>query len=117
MNVLYKFWNFLKQDNWKSWIISIILMVLVIKFILFPILNLVTGTSLPLVIVESCSMYHSGNFNDFWNAQGAWYEQRDINYSEFSSFPMKNGINKGDIILVWGRTKIEIGDIIIFDGG
>ena len=117
MNHIGRFWNFLKQDNWKSWIVSIALMIIIIKFILFPVLSLITGTPLPLVIVESCSMYHPSKFSDFWNAQGAWYEQRGINYSQFSSFPMKNGINKGDIILVLGRTELEIGDIIIFEGG
>ena len=88
INIL-KFWNFLKQDNWKSWIVSIILMIVAIKFFIFPILSLITGTSLPLVIVESCSMYHSSEFIDFWNSQGAWYEVHGINISQFSSFPMK----------------------------
>jgi len=30
---------------------------------------------------------------------------------------MANGFNKGDILLVWGRTERNIGDIIIFEAG
>ncbi|MEI6849862.1 MAG: hypothetical protein WCK29_02390, partial [archaeon] len=94
-----KTWSFLKEDSWQSWIVSIILIIVLIKFILFPTLSLITGTALPLVVVESCSMYHPSNFNDYWDSHGNWYESQGINKTEFSNFPFKNGINKGDIII------------------
>lgn len=114
---LKKFWKFLKADTWQSWLVSLVLLIILIRFIFFPLLSLATGTSLPLVIVESCSMYHSSDFDTFWATQGAWYEARGINKSDFEKFPMKNGINKGDIILVLGKSTPKIGDIIIFNGG
>ena len=56
---LKKSWQIIwKDDSLKGWIISLIFIFVVIKFIFFPLLNLATGTSLPLAIVESCSMYH-----------------------------------------------------------
>ncbi len=117
-----KFWHFLWKDNsFKGWIFSLIFLFVVIKFIFFPLLSFVTGTSLPLAIVESCSMYHKGNlFSDF----DAWWDRHEDKYSEFiindldfKKFTLKNGFNKGDILLVFKANpeKLEIGDIIIFN--
>ncbi len=112
--VLKKTWNFLKADTWQSWLVSIILIIVIIKFIFFPLLSLATGTSLPLVVVESCSMYHESNFNSWWSQNGAWYEQHNITEAEFEKFTLMNGLNKGDIVFVSGKGNYKIGDIIIF---
>lgn len=113
-----KFWQFLKADTWQSWIVSVILLIVIVKFIFFPALSFVTGTPLPLVIVESCSMYHeTSNFENWWAGNGGWYESHGITKEEFQKFPLKNGLNKGDILLVLGRTEKKIGDIIIFQAG
>jgi signal peptidase I len=93
----------------------LILIIVIIKFIFFPLLSLATGTSLPLVVVESCSMYHESGFDSWWGQNAAYYESKNINESEFSSFSLKNGLNKGDIIIVNGAKNPEIGDIIIFN--
>lgn len=118
-----KFWFLLwKDDSLKGWIFSVIFLFLFIKLIFFPFLSLATGTSLPLAIVESCSMYHQGNiFSDF----DSWYERHDIKYSnfqinklDFEEFPFKKGFNKGDILFIVGTKaeKLKEGDIIIFNG-
>lgn len=123
-----KFWKKLwfliwKDDSLKGWIISIIVMFLVIKFIFFPILNLVTGTSLPLAIVESCSMYHKGNlfsdYDDWWQKHEAKYSNLGINKEQFKDFIFKGGFNKGDILFIVGSNPkdIRVGDVIIFDAG
>ena len=83
-------------------------------------MSLVTGTALPLAIVESCSMYHEGNilsnFNDWFQKHEIKYENIRINQTEFSDFPLRKGFNKGDILLITRANpeKIEVGDIIIF---
>ena len=110
-----KFWAFLKEDTWQSWLVSLILAFAIIKFVFFPVLSLILGTPLPLVVVESCSMYHSTDFDDWWERNSLWYEDRNITKKDFEIFPFKNGLNKGDIILVIGRGESQIGDIIIFD--
>ncbi|MBX4196267.1 S26 family signal peptidase [Candidatus Pacearchaeota archaeon] len=117
MNGFKKFWNFLKQDTWSSWIVSFALIIVFIKFIFFPVLSFATGTSLPLVVVESCSMYHESGFEDWWSRNAAWYESKGIDKTAFESFTLKNGLNKGDIVFVWGRTSYKQGDIIIFNAG
>ena len=112
---LRKFWNFLKKDTWQSWVVSLILLVLIIRFVIFPTLSFLTGSSLPLVVVESCSMYHDSNFDDWWSKNSEWYESKSITKEQFASFSLKNGFNKGDIIFVWGRSEIKLGNVIIFE--
>lgn len=123
-NLFREFWNLLwKDESMKGWIFSILFIFIFIKFIFFPVLGLMTGTSLPLAIVESCSMYHGGNlFSNF----DAWYGRHEIKYmnwgineSEFSKFPLENGFNKGDILLVTHAdpSTLKVGDIIIYNAG
>ena len=117
MSVKYqikRFWKFLQKDTWQSWLVSLILILIFIKFIFFPAFSLITGSPLPLVVVESCSMYHESSFDSWWESNSAWYDERNIEKSDFESFPFKNGLNKGDIILVFGYSKVKEGDIIIF---
>jgi signal peptidase I len=110
-----KFWQFLKEDSWQSWFVSLIITFVAIKFILFPLLSFALGTSLPLVVVESCSMYHStSNFNQWWDQNAVWYSSKNISRTTFDSFPFQGGLNKGDIILVSGRVTPRTGNVIIF---
>ncbi len=117
-----KFWFVVwKDDSLKGWIISIIFLFVLIKFVFFPLLSLATGTSLPLAIVESCSMYHEGNlfsnFDNWWQEHENKYSTFNIDESEFENFPLKKGFNKGDILFIVGADPkdIKIGDIIIFN--
>ena len=115
--ILKNFWSFLKEDTWQSWIVSIILVIIIIKFIFFPALSFVTGTKLPLVVVESCSMYHESSFDDWWSQNKGWYESRGIEKEDFQSFSLKSGLNKGDIVFVKGSNDYKKGDIIIYTSG
>jgi|TARA_B100002003_G_C14044673_1_gene503227 signal peptidase I len=115
------FWFLLwKDDSLKGWIFSIIIIFIFIKFIFFPGLSLVTGTVLPLAIVESCSMYHDGNLLSNYNE---WFENHEEKYSEFKienkNFKFKKGLNKGDILLITGANpeKLKVGDVVVFEGG
>jgi len=116
-----KFWNFLwKEDSWLSWIVFIVLVYILIKFIFFPTMSFLTGTALPLAIVESCSMHHNnGNFDSWWNNNGQWYADKNIEKQTFEAFPIKNGFSKGDIFFVLGvkKSDIKVGDVILFMSG
>ncbi|MEK7083592.1 MAG: hypothetical protein AAB972_05450, partial [Patescibacteria group bacterium] len=95
MNLKYtlqKFWSFLKEDSWPSLLVSIIIIVIIIKFIFFPLLALITGSSLPLVVIESCSMYHNSQFENWWDQNSPLYEDKNITKQQFSKFPFKNGL-------------------------
>lgn len=115
--LLKKIWIFLKEDTWQSWIVSLVLVIVGIKFVFFPLLSFATGTPLPMVVVESCSMYHEASFDEWWNKNSAWYETKEITESKFKSYPLRGGLNKGDIVFVWGYSEYKMGDIIIFNAG
>jgi hypothetical protein len=119
-----KFWYLLWNDNsFKGWLFSLIFLFVFIKFIFFPFLNLVTGTQLPLAIVESCSMYHQGNifsdFNDWFTTHTSKYNNLGIQQEEFKEFAFKKGFDKGDILLLLkaNSAKLKVGDIIAFNAG
>lgn len=123
-NLWKRFWFLLwKDDSFKGWFFSIIVIFVFIKFIFFPLLSLVTGTVLPLAIVESCSMYHQGNlFSDY----DEWFKDQETKYSrfgiekdEFGTFIFKKGFNKADVLFIIGTKpeKLKVGDVIIFTAG
>ena len=59
----------------------------------------------------------SFNLQGYWNECGKWYKNNHgIAEERFSSFPFKNGFNKGDIMVLKGMKadKINIGDVIVF---
>jgi len=137
-DTIKKSWRWIwDSDSFLSWIVALVLIFIIVKYIFFPSLSLITGTSLPLAGVESSSMdhqiveddygrltlcgeaysqtqKHSINFDEYWQTCGEWYETRNITKDIFSEFTLKNGFRKGDIIIVWGRFEPKLGDIIIF---
>lgn len=135
-SALKKLWRWIwDSESILSWIVALAFIFIFVKFIFFPGLSLIFGTSLPLAGVESSSMDHhivsddykrlnlcgnwynkkeSVDFIKYWDACGQWYEDKNISKEIFSGFPLKNGFSKGDIIIVWGRFTPKIGDIIIF---
>jgi len=121
---LNKFWDVVwKDESPKGWIITLVFLFIVIKFIFFPLLSFATGTALPLAIVESCSMYHEGNFfsnyGNWWDYSKSKYSEFGITQEKFKKFIFKDGFNKGDILFIFGTKpeKIKIGDVIIFNTG
>lgn len=117
-----KFWFIVwKDDSMKGWFISLIFLFIVIKGIFFPTLSLLTGTQLPLVIVESCSMYHDGNllsdFDEWFDGHDLKYFEHKVNKKMFEDFSFRKGFNKGDILFITAAKpeKLEVGDVIIFD--
>ena len=84
-------------------------------------MSLVTGTQLPLVIVESCSMYHEdnllSNFDEWWENQENKYSEFNLNKENFKEFHFKKGFNKGDILFITSAKpeKLDVGDVIIFN--
>ena len=120
-----KFWNLLwKDDSLKGWAFSIIFFFLFIKFLFFPFLSLVTGTVLPLAIVESCSMHHKGtlfsNFDGWWETHESKYDGLNIEKQNFAGGflnKFRRGFTKGDILFIVGvkPEKLKIGNVIIFE--
>jgi signal peptidase I len=115
---LKKIWKFLWYDDSPlSWIVSIILAFIIIKFIVYPLIGILLGTGYPIVAVVSGSMEHNADFDTWWEFKGEWYEEENITKEQFSKFKFKNGFNKGDIMIVLGKEpqNINKGDVLIFE--
>ena len=128
-----KTWKFFwKDDSVWSWIANIIVAFLVIRFILYPVLGILLGTSFPIVAVVSESMEHGlhndmlcgrqftdfhESFDSYWQVCGEWYEQQGITAEQFQKFTFANGFNKGDVIILWRPNNLAVGDVLVFQGG
>ena len=118
--------NFLNQDSALSWIANVAIAFVLIKFVVYPLLGLIFGTSYPIVAVISGSMEHHGSFDDWWTSpamrngvpmtQMEYYWNYDISRDDFEEFPFRNGFNTGDIMILRGATSetISVGDVIVF---
>lgn len=114
---LKKLWYFIWEDNsiW-SWLANIVLAFVLIKFIVYPGLGFLLGTSHPVVAVVSESMEHNANFDGWWENSNRWYAKNNIKKEDFSKFPLKNGFDRGDIMVLKGKKAddIKVGDIVVF---
>jgi len=122
---LRRVWYFIwEDDSVLSWLVNIVLAFILIRFVFYPLVGLVMGTSFPIVAVISSSMTHVNGDNWINNTaycpsactQEKWYSQKNISYADFENFGFRTGFNKGDIIFVKGSDpyNIKIGDVIIF---
>ena len=114
---LKQLWWFIWESNSiGSWIVNIILAFVLIKFIVYPSLGFVLLTSYPIVAVVSSSMEHTSGFDDWWGSNKGWYSNQAVTKEEFLSFPLRNGFNKGDIMVLKGKKPADIkeGDVIVF---
>lgn len=109
-------WNFLwYEDTVLSFLVNAILIVLIGKFILFPVAGLVMGTDLPAVAVISNSMDHGGqSFDTWWDNNGEGYDNFNITKSNFRKYDNYDGFSKGDVLIVKGYTSYNLGDVIVY---
>ena len=84
--IIKRLWNFIwKEDSLLSWVVNIILAFVIVKFIIYPGLGFILGTSYPVVAVVSGSMEHSGyNFDDWWALNSMLYKNFNISQNDFS---------------------------------
>ena len=110
-------WHFIWEDDsiW-SWLVNLVLAFVLIKFIVYPGLGFLLSTTHPVVAVVSESMEHTSDFDAWWDKAGPWYSDNSIKKEDFQKFPLRNGFDKGDIMVLKGKApaNIEIGDVIVF---
>jgi hypothetical protein len=126
---LKKVWWFIWEDTsiW-SWLANVALAFIIIKFLVYPGLGLVLGTSHPIVAVVSGSMEHDYNFDTWWvtprcvtgatsKSSMGLYGLYGITKSQFENYPFHQGFNKGDLMILKRASSVSVGDVIVFDGG
>jgi signal peptidase I len=58
------------------------------------------------------------NTEEYWNTCGDWYmNNTSITKEQFQSSSFKNGFRKGDLMIIYGKKNIQVGDVIVFEGG
>lgn len=127
--IFKKIWNFIwEEDSVWSWIVNIILAFVIIKFIVYPGLGFLLGTTYPIVAVMSGSMEHDGTFDEWWISKTArceesnmctqmeFYKEYALTKDQFIEFPFKNGFDTADIMVVKGAEpeQIEVGDVVVY---
>ena len=77
---LKRVWHFIwHDDSLASWLVNLVLAFVLVKWVIYPGLGLLFGTSFPIVAVVSGSMDHNGlDFNAWWEHNGQWYHGREI---------------------------------------
>jgi len=103
--LLYHF----KQESYLPYIFGGAFAALTLKFIL----GIFLSTSVPGVSVLSGSMVHDENTEMNYYQ---WLEKNlGYNRSYIDSWPIKNGFLIGDLPIVQGSEKYQVGDVIVYD--
>jgi signal peptidase I len=132
-----KVWHFLwEEDSIASWIVNIILAFVLIKFVIYPGIGLLMGTSYPVVAVVSGSMEHKtvnpcimySSTKQCTLTDSAIYEicgkkfntKQDVNieffWSNCGNFYEQKGITENDFKSYDFKNGFNTGDIIILRG-
>lgn len=130
-----KFWNWTwNSSSISSYFVSFLLSFIIIKFLIFPTLNVSFNNEIPISIVVSGSMEHKivngkictsygGNQNkdlnvdEWWDKCNKYYLDYGITKQNFTNFHFTNGLNIGDILLISGwknKKEYNVGDVVAF---
>ena len=98
------------EDSWISYVVFTILAYVILKFAIYPGILYATGLTDVSGIVTG-SMVHSGDINYTYKN---WLIFHGYNYS--SNWPLKDGINIGDVVLIKkvNDSQIHVGDVIMY---
>ncbi|MCD6576120.1 MAG: signal peptidase I [Nanoarchaeota archaeon] len=110
---LKKVWHFLwEEESVASYVAFIVIAFVVLRFLFFPAVLLVTGYSDVAAVVSSSMHHDSLTEHTFYD----WLEFNGFNRSEVESWPYLDGLNVGDVIAVKKvpPEDIHVGDIILF---
>lgn len=123
---LKRFWHFLwEEDSVASWIANIVIAFVLIKFIVYPGIGFVFGTTHPIVAVVSGSMEHRGLGVERWWEGGECngfnpkppkeqYTEYGITLTDWKDYRFRNGFDTGDLMILLGDGSPKVGDTVVF---
>lgn len=96
----------------KDWILWLAIAA-VVAVVLGSALKIAFGNSTPLVAVMSGSMVHDDAAESNYYQ---WMQARNFTLEQLSGFPIQDGFNKGDVLLVVKAQpeELKVGDVIVF---
>ena len=62
-------------------------------------------------------MYHEERGFEQAFGSSTVYQDNGIDFADTEDWDFQNGLNKGDVIFIVRTKNIEVGDVIIFEGG
>ena len=112
-----KIWDFIwHDDSFASWIVNVLIAFVVVKFLIYPGLGYILDTPFPIVAVVSGIMEHSSSLDKWWLENQDFYASYGITKTDFKNYKFTNGFNKGDIMILYSKKNIKLGDTIVFQG-
>jgi len=106
--ILILFLRYLKKDDLLNYIFG----GAITAFIVYSLIGFALSTSLPIVVVVSSSMEHHNPGETFYG----WLENNfNYNKSYIDSWSFSNGFLVGDMPIIMGRDRYEVGDVIVYD--
>lgn len=99
-------------DELKDWILWLAVAAIV-ALVLGNVLRTALGNSTPLVAVMSGSMVHDEITESNYYQ---WMQARNFTLEQLSAFPVPNGFNKGDVLMIVKAApdELKVGDVIVF---
>lgn len=96
-------------------VFSFVILFVIIKFALFPLLSLYSGTAYPMITTQSCSMCHQERgFQNIFQSDEI-YSSYSINLEDSQKWNFQKGFNQGDLVFLKYSDNIEVGDVIMFE--
>lgn len=118
-NAFKKIWDFVvHEDSLASWVVNVIIAFVLVKYLIYPGLGFLLGTSFPIVAVVSGSMeHHPSDFGVWWESHKTWYEKNNFTKEEFNQFSFMDGFWKGDIMVLKGVEPKDIkrGQVMVYE--
>ncbi len=87
----------------------------IIAWVVYQVLAVAIGTSMPIVSVVSDSMYHTSHFDQWWTNSAQDYVDYNITKEKFRTFIAPEGLSRGDLLVVGKATNPKIGDVLIYN--
>ena len=113
--ILKQIWHFIwEDDSLLSWVVNAVLAFIIVKWIIYPLLAVILGTSYPIVAVVSNSMEHTITYETWLSENKEFYSTYNFKEEDMRSWKMKKGFNKGDIIILKSAKSLEKGDIAVY---
>lgn len=101
-----------KEESVEGYILFLIFAIVLFKWIIPFFSKILLGTDMPIYVIVTPSMEHK-DLERINQTFYRYFKERNISIEEF---PFKNGLNKGDVVLVVGKNpkQIKVGDVVVF---
>ncbi len=101
-----------KEESVEGYILFFLFAIILFKWIIPFFSSIFLGTDMPIYVIVTESMEHKDKERIKYTFY-KFFQDRNISIDDF---PFKNGLNRGDVVIVVGRDprKIKVGDVVVY---